>query len=628
MRLVHIMHSRVGGVWRVPVVALGVIALWPALAVAQAGTGVLRVSDGSGSDAGSCGSTSTPCQTIQRAVQLALSGEEIRVAAGVYTGTTGPPDCTSGNIAVVCVIDKQLKILGGYTESDWQTADPVRNVTVIDGQDATRGILVEETIAKTASLELRGVTIRRGHGPPRTGDINAFGGGISAVAPNPQKLVVILEDVIFDSNRTVGAATGSGAGGFGAGGAADLRNLEAPSRLARVVFTGNEARGGTGPDRGGLAVGGALYTFQSNLTLTAVQFVGNTARAGSSPGSGRSGGLLADAQGGAAAFQLGSEIVGSYVVATDNLAVGGDAASEAGGAFAGALYGEGQDGSPTSVDLDHVVLERNVALGGFAATGGIGRGGGFMMGKWVTFVLDRAAAVTNEARTGSGTVNHGSGGGGGGAVTGGTSVGSSSGVIRNTLFADNRLVLGSGGGTKGGGGGGLFVQNLSTARLEHCTFAQNGISSSPLTGQAIAVAAGAGPINLQIDYTIISRHSEYVGAQAVFVSTGTAATFDTGLFADNDWDVGGGGAISGLGSMLVSGSAGFRSPGAPSYDYHLLPTSPAIDQATSSIQTVDIDSEARDLDPDIGADEQSSLLFRDDLESGTTWFWSLTRGDS
>jgi hypothetical protein len=557
-------------------------------------------------------------------VQLAQSGEEIRVAAGIYSGASTSPDCTIGNSAVVCVVDKQLKILGGFSETGWVIADFVKNTTVIDGQDSVRGVLVEETIAKTAGLEMRGLTVRRGYAAPREGSINAFGGGLSAVAPSPQKLFVVLEDMTFDGNRAAGANTGSGAGGFAAGGAVDLRNVESPSRLVRVTFTGNEARGGTGPDRGGLAVGGALYTFQSNLTMTAVKLVGNTARAGSSAGSGRSGGLLADAQGGGAAFQLGSRIVGDYIVATNNLAVGGDAGSEAGGAFAGGLYGEGQDLAPTWVDLDHVVLERNRALGGTGTDGGIGRGGGFMIGKWVTFVLGRAVVVDNEARTGSGSVNRGSGGGGGGAVTGGPSVGSSSTSISNSLFADNRLVLGGGGGTKGGGGGGLFVQNLSSARLDNCTFAQNSISSSPLTGQAIALAAGAGPLTLEVAYSIIARHTEYVGAQAVFVSAGTSVMFIDGLFAENGQDVGGVGTVDGLASMINAASAGFRSPGAPEYDYHLTFVSAAVDEAGGSAEDLDIDDEIRDLTPDIGADEQSPLLFKDYFESGTSWFWSST----
>jgi hypothetical protein len=469
---------------------------------------------------------------------------------------------------------------------------------------------------------MSGVTIRRGYAPPRDGDINAFGGGLSAVAPDPQKLVIILTDMVFEHNRAEGADTGSGAGGFAAGGAVALRNVALPGGLASVTFSANEALGGSGADRGGLAVGGALYTYKSNLTATALRFTNNTARAGSSTGAGRSGGLLADALGGAAAFQLGTQIVGRYVFATDNLAAGGAAALDAGGAFAGALYGEGNDSAPTSVDLKHVLLERNTAAGGSGATGGIGRGGAFMIGKWTTFSLEGAVITDNDAHTGDGSVGHGSGGGGGGAVTGGPIAGSSSATIINSLFADNRVVLGSGGGTKGGGGGGLFVQNLGTARVNHCTFAQNTVSSPPLTGQAIAVAGGAGPIDLELEYCVIARHSQHEGAQAVFVSSGTSATFTNGMFAENGQDIGAGGSVYGLASMLDAASAGFRSPGEPANYYHLSETSAAIDQATGSTQIVDFDGELRDLLPDIGADEQSSLVFMDDFESGTTWMWS------
>jgi hypothetical protein len=57
-------------------------------------------------------------------------------------------------------------------------------------------------------------------------------------------------------------------------------------------------------------------------------------------------------------------------------------------------------------------------------------------------------------------------------------------------------------------------------------------------------------------------------------------------------------------SLYVS-SVQFMSPGAPSYNYHLSSSSPAIDEAAGSQLTSDIDNQPRPFNsmPDIGADE-------------------------
>jgi hypothetical protein len=61
---------------------------------------------------------------------------------------------------------------------------------------------------------------------------------------------------------------------------------------------------------------------------------------------------------------------------------------------------------------------------------------------------------------------------------------------------------------------------------------------------------------------------------------------------------------------MISGSADFISPGAPDYDYHILGSSAARDQATGSTVIVDIDGESRTLfgEHDIGADEYAPII--------------------
>jgi hypothetical protein len=57
--------------------------------------------------------------------------------------------------------------------------------------------------------------------------------------------------------------------------------------------------------------------------------------------------------------------------------------------------------------------------------------------------------------------------------------------------------------------------------------------------------------------------------------------------------------------MLSASSAGFVSPGSPNYDYHITPSSWAVDQAIGSTTPSDIDGQTRPYGTisDIGADE-------------------------
>jgi len=594
----------------------------------QVGTGTLRVDIANGFDSSECGSENAPCKNIQQAVNLATHDDELLIASGTYTFEPQLEQCSTGNTAVICLVDKRLTLRGGYSSSNWTIADPVANLTIIDGENTNRGVFVEELLSGSASLVMSGITVTRCLGPPRDGQVDAFGGGLSAVAPDPQKLVIVLEDMVFSDNQVAGGDVTAGAGGFGAGGAVSLRNAEPPSRLIDIIFNNNQALGGSGPERGGLAVGGALYSYHSNVTATHLTFDNNSAMAGSSNGSGLSGGLLADALGGAVALMSGSYFDLDRITATANTATGGNAGTDAGGAFGGALYAEGKDASHrVTLHLSNSALSHNKSIGGSGENGGLGTGAGLMHTKYVDMVLDRVEIVGNTSYGGNGTVNRGGGGGGGVKSTGGPVEGSSNAIFSNCIFADNAIIFGSGGGSRGGGGGGLFVQNLATAEVIHCTFSRNSLSAQPLTGLAITLAGGTGPVTLTIKYSIIADHTQSSDLQAVFVADGNTAVFDTGLLAGNVTDTGGAGSVVGLDSMLFASTADFVSPGAPDFDYHLGDTSVAIDHAAESSTPDDIDGDLRDQAPDIGADEYwfiSENLFLDGFESGDLRAWSQT----
>ena len=87
-----------------------------------------------GSDNGNtCTNSEMPCATIQHAVETAVSGDEIRVAAGEYT------DLQVRNTTTQTVfLNKTLTLLGGFTTDNWETADPTNNPTILNAQHQGR----------------------------------------------------------------------------------------------------------------------------------------------------------------------------------------------------------------------------------------------------------------------------------------------------------------------------------------------------------------------------------------------------------------------------------------------------------------------------------------------------------
>jgi hypothetical protein len=392
--------------------------------------------------------------------------------------------------------------------------------------------------------------------------------------------------------------------------------------LEDVTFDGNVAMGGTGPERGGFGQGGGLWLNYTDATANGLVLTGNTAVGGSSGGDGVHSGR-ADGQGGAIAFKLESDAVFERLVVSGNSSLGGNASNSigtAGSGFGGGLYGE----RATSVVVWDALVRDNVAQGGDAATGGGGFGGGFMTLD-STFSLERVQILENVAQGGDGPTVKGSGGGGGGyfsdndGASGGRTI-----TMVNTILGGNEATLGTGGGSTSGGGGGIFL-NGAQVTLTHATIAGNVLSTSPpMQGWGVVAITRAGPIpsNMTFRYGIIADHASTADA-AVHVKPDSAVTFDDGLFANNNADTAGTGTYNGLGTMTSEASAVFRSPGSPDFDYHVEATSPAVGQAGASTTPLDVDGESRSAPRDLGADQSSSLIFRDGFESGNTMFWVI-----
>ena len=577
---------------------------------------ITRYVASSGNDLGDCSTTISPCHTIQYAVNQSSSGDIILVAQGTYTYNQAVDPCTflsEDGKSVVCIVGKILSIFGGYSTSNWAAANPATNLTVIDGQDTYRGVFLLGDEKTTASLDMEGFTIQFGRtqGPNTPGDPSGFGGGMVVSGAR-----VTLRDMIFKNNKVYGDSTSSGAGGAGAGsGLAINWSLDGTSNLLeRVTFEGNQSFGGNGPDRGGLAYG-ALFV-NGSVTIDHGTFTNNQAFAANSEGSGTSGGLNADALGGAIGGGGGSWVI-RHIIATGNEVVGGNGATYAGGGFGGGIYVE----KAASFSISDSYLSTNLARGGDAVDGGFGAGGGILINT-TSATIDRVWLVENSAIGGNTTGMGNAGGGGGGGLylwaTDGTAISEAS--ITNAIITDNYVTMGSIGGTApGGGGGGIQIQG-QMATLSHSTIARNRLGPALISGQGLLVLAtpGISSALANVNNSIIADHTEGAsGAVAVLVQPGNTVNFNRGLFAGNtnNTNVSGvplpSGTINGLTTMLSASSAGFQSPGAPDYDYHLLPDSPAVDEAVGSTITIDIDWQLRPVGvaSDIGADEYQINIF-------------------
>jgi hypothetical protein len=98
----------------------------------------------SGSDTTMCTHPFSPCRTVQYAVDVAESGDEVLVAQGIYTGVND-----YGGLSQVVYLTKSLTLRGGYTTTDWSASHPVSYPTTLDAQGQGRVIYVAGEISPT-----------------------------------------------------------------------------------------------------------------------------------------------------------------------------------------------------------------------------------------------------------------------------------------------------------------------------------------------------------------------------------------------------------------------------------------------------------------------------------------------
>jgi len=474
-------------------------------------------------------------------VDQATSGTWILVAEGTYhydPADSLPSPCYSEAIAapVVCILNKQLDILGGYTTSNWQSPDPVAHETIIDGQNQYRGVLLQRTnpADPPASLRMENFTIQNCRAQGRSNQTGyasyAFGAGM-LVDASP----VVFRHLIFQHNVAIGGDnTNSEFGGAGSGGGLALRAVPT-GLMEHITLDDNQAFGGAGTKRGGYAAGGGLFTYRSTVWGSYITITNNTARAGNSSGSGKSSdGERADAQGGGAAIKGGSYVPFQFVTISDNQAFGGNATTYGGGAFGGGMTVEAETFGATMTMFDADV-RGNAAFGGHAANGWMAAGGGIDAagaGLW----LERVTIVDNSVVGGNGSAGDAGSAAGGGLHLARFQADSTHVSIVNCVVADNYVAQGTSGQLIGAGGGGIWLQGVD-ADIVHTTVAGNDFGSPVMQGQAIILLnQSAPPTVAHIYYSIIADHTDAEGVAALHVQANNTAYLERTLWAGNDED--------------------------------------------------------------------------------------------
>jgi len=126
-------------------------------------TGIRYVAPTGSDTDNACTNSSIPCRTIQHGVDQAQPGEEVRVAAGTYSGTQTVTITRWGypyTYTQAVIITKSLNLRGGYSTGNWTTSNPIANPTIIDAQRQGRGITIVGDGSQTVTVD--GFTITGG----------------------------------------------------------------------------------------------------------------------------------------------------------------------------------------------------------------------------------------------------------------------------------------------------------------------------------------------------------------------------------------------------------------------------------------------------------------------------------
>jgi hypothetical protein len=606
----------------VVMVLLASSAAGSAVAMARSDGSIIRVAT-TGSDNPGCGSAASPCRTVQYAVDLALAGDEIRVAEGTYTDVHKRADITQ-----VVYISLPLTIRGGYEPPNWNVSNPAANPTLLDAGRQGRVVYVAKDVAPV-TLENLSLT---GGNTQAAGPSEDVGGGVF-IRSNATATLGMCR--IFDNTAKWGAGLGTDTGSnvtldssdvfsntafWGGGG---LQLYESTAALTGCLVFSNTASNDEG---------GGLYVTRSTATLESSQVLSNTAA--------RSGGGLHVLSG--TLTLIGNTIASNHAT----IHGGGMNMSQGTATLTGNTISNntGDYGGGVNMERSVATLTDNHVFSNVGTRGG----GLFVYSGTVTVTANQISTNTATFWAGGGVYlnespatlsanevfsNTAVGYGGGlylensaatligndifrniGQNGGGLGLSGSPASLINNLISANIATNGLGGGLRLDGsdalfvntvlvdnrasstGSGLFVTNNSSARLLHTTLTRNvgagGVGIFCCDG-------GAGFGSVAMTNTILV--SQTVG---VYMAAGCSATLEATLWGSGIWANGQDLLAQGT---IVSGTHNYwGNPGFVDYaagDYHISVGSDAQDKGVDAGVTTDRDGRPRIPPPDLGAYE-------------------------
>ncbi|MBN1814214.1 MAG: right-handed parallel beta-helix repeat-containing protein [Anaerolineae bacterium] len=504
-----------------------------------------------GNDAGNdCSNPTSPCATIQHAIDVAGADDVIHVAGGTYT-----------RVGTVAAITKGLAIIGCYDPA-FTTPDPDTYQTVLDAQWG--GSVVSATNA--GNVALQHLTLTHGSGAGNCG-LDGCGGGIYA----RQSEIMVAQCTIVDN---IGSTTDSGSGGgiyaynsvgslasahvhnsrivsntastsgsgFGGGLCIVAPSVDNPATIFGNVFENNTAS--ANPVASGVGWGGGIYVNTGSVSLVENEILDNVGR---TSWAGVGGGVYLRS-------------VTSADVLT-NVIRGNRATLSAGGGYGGGLFVD----NSSAVHVAGNRIEGNWTSG--HPTQGAGFGGG-------VYVMDSDVHLARNTIIGNSTGTSATAARAGGGVciayAPTTPV-----TLSNNLIVRNSASAYAGGGVYVGYD---YPDSVSQALLVNNTIADNGTSGIVAYNYAVVTLTN----------NLVARHQ--VGLHSHNPASGTVSA-DTNLF----WN----------GSDPITGSNAILDEPRLAPNYHPRTGSPALDAGlTIPWLTTDLDGNPRTPGAyDIGAFE-------------------------
>jgi len=198
-----------------------------------------------GNDANNCATTSTPCATIQGAINKAVDGDAIKVTTGTYIRTYDQQQ--------VVYIPKSLEISGG-----WNATFTVQNgYSTVDGQNAFIGVTTNSGVM----ISLDRFIIKNGNNSGYGGIVNSGNLAInnSSIQNNTDHGIFNSSDLTLNNSTVTNnlAQNNSGGGIFNYSGSLTLNN---------VTISNNSAWSG-----------GGVYAFGGSVSLKNSILDSNTA---------------------------------------------------------------------------------------------------------------------------------------------------------------------------------------------------------------------------------------------------------------------------------------------------------------------------------------------------------------